>query len=123
MGKPNKTIDLSSFCNGVRPSKPVASFGKHLDLIKTLGQPKNSSNSYSRLGCDDYGRNFTERGLPGANAQKGFLKTSSKLNLKQKSIDMASPKKNNYGLFGPKFSVGTSNKKLATIDRTLEEDS
>lgn len=116
-------MDLSSFHNEIRPSKPLAKFGKQLDLMKTLGQPKNSSNSKSRLGCDDYGRNFTQRGLPGANAQKGFLKKSSKLNLKQISIDMGAPKKNNYGLFGPKLSLGTSNKKLAAIDRSSQEDS
>jgi hypothetical protein len=122
MGEPNKTIELSSSNNEPKTSKPVAPFGKKLDLIKTLGQPKKSSNSKSKLGYDDCEIffNVTETGIPGAGVQKGFLKESSKFYLKKMSIDMVDRKKNSYGLFGPKISVGTLNKKLATTDRTSQ---
>jgi hypothetical protein len=102
----------------------VAPFCKKLDLIKTLGQPKKSSNSRSKLGYGDCEKNLnvTETGIPGAGVQKGFFKESSKFYLKKISIDMPDRKNNSYGLFGPKISVGNLNKKLATTDRTSQED-
>lgn len=125
MGKQNKTIELSSFNNEPKTSKPLAPFCKQLDLIKTLGQAKKSSNSKSILDYDNHEKNLnvTETGIPGAGVQKGFFKESSKLYLKKISIDMVDRKKNSYELFGPKISVGTLNKKLATTDRTSQEDS